>query len=74
MLTRSMVEKRTNFFRDNYTTEFVYDGEDIILELDGNNTVKALFVHGEGIDDPLMMIRDENDNQIFEDKEVYSWH
>lgn len=30
-------------------------------------------MHGEGIDDPLMMIRDENSNQIIEDSEVYGY-
>ncbi|EQC44170.1 RHS repeat-associated core domain-containing protein [Bacteriovorax sp. Seq25_V] len=59
--------------KNSYLKRFVYDGEDIILELDGENKIKALFVHGEGIDDVLMMIRDENDNELFEDDESYAY-
>ena len=45
----------------NYFRGFVYDGEDIILEYDQNNTPVAFYFHGPGIDYPLGMIRKEKD-------------
>ncbi|MFQ5850525.1 MAG: RHS repeat domain-containing protein [Candidatus Binatia bacterium] len=39
-------------------TRYVYDNEDILLELDGTNTVTARYTHGPGIDEPLIMARD----------------
>ena len=35
------------------TTRYVYDGEDILLEYDGNNLLQARYTHGPGIDEPL---------------------
>ena len=35
------------------TTRYVYDGEDILLEYDGTNTLQARYTHGPGIDEPL---------------------
>ncbi|MGB2723708.1 MAG: LamG-like jellyroll fold domain-containing protein, partial [Nitrospira sp.] len=32
---------------------YVYDGEDILLEYDGNNLLQARYTHGPGIDEPL---------------------
>jgi RHS repeat-associated protein len=39
-------------------TRYVYDNEDIILEYDGENRLVAEYIHGPGIDEPLMMERD----------------
>jgi YD repeat-containing protein len=39
-------------------TRYVYDNEDIILEYDGENRLVAEYLHGPGIDEPLMMERD----------------
>ena len=36
-------------------TRYVYDNEDILLELDGANNVLARYTHGPGIDEPLIM-------------------
>jgi RHS repeat-associated protein len=36
-------------------TRYVYDNEDILLELDGSNNVVARYTHGPGIDEPLIM-------------------
>jgi RHS repeat-associated protein len=36
-------------------TRYVYDNEDILLELDGSNTILARYTHGPGIDEPLIM-------------------
>ena len=37
------------------TTRYVYDNEDILLELDGSNNILARYTHGPGIDEPLIM-------------------
>jgi len=36
-------------------TRFIYDNEDILLELDGSNNIVARYTHGPGIDEPLTM-------------------
>jgi len=36
-------------------TKYVYDNEDILLELDGSNNITARYTHGPGIDEPLVM-------------------
>jgi RHS repeat-associated protein len=36
-------------------TRYVYDNEDILLELDGSNNIIARYTHGPGIDEPLIM-------------------
>ena len=45
---------------DGVITRYVYDNEDIILELNGSNNIQARYVHGPGIDEPLMMTRGGN--------------
>ena len=35
------------------TKRYIYDGEDILLEYDGNNLLQARYTHGPGIDEPL---------------------
>ena len=37
------------------TTRYVYDNEDILLELNGANAIVARYTHGPGIDEPLIM-------------------
>jgi len=44
------------------TTRFIYDNEDILLELDGSNNIVARYTHGPGIDEPLIM---EKNSQAF---------
>jgi RHS repeat-associated protein len=41
------------------TTSYVYDHEDIVLEIttDGSSTTKTVYTHGPGIDEPLAMER-----------------
>jgi RHS repeat-associated protein len=39
------------------TRRYVYDGEDILLEYDGANTLLARYTHGPGVDEPLAMSR-----------------
>ena len=36
-------------------TRYIYDNEDILLELDGSNNITARYTHGPGIDEPLVM-------------------
>jgi RHS repeat-associated protein len=42
--------------------KYVYDNEDILLELDGANQIVARYTHGPGIDEPLIM---EKNSQPF---------
>jgi len=37
------------------TTGYVYDNEDILLELDSSNNILARYTHGPGIDEPLLL-------------------
>src|SRR4029434_9831652 len=37
------------------TTRYLYDNEDILLELNGANAIVARYTHGPGIDEPLIM-------------------
>ncbi|MFQ5963836.1 MAG: RHS repeat-associated core domain-containing protein [Candidatus Scalinduaceae bacterium] len=43
----------------NGLTHFVTDGVNLLAELDENLKPKATYLHGQGIDNPLMMTRDE---------------
>ncbi len=43
-------------------TRYIYDGEDIIQELDDNNQVTATYTHGPGIDEPICL---EKNNQKY---------
>ena len=36
-------------------TRYIYDNEDILLELDGSNNITARYTHGPGIDEPLVL-------------------
>jgi len=42
---------------DSVLTQYVYDNEDILLELDGSNNIVARYTHGPGIDEPLIVER-----------------
>jgi len=44
----------------NNTMRYVYDNEDIIAILDGNNTLSNSITHGPGIDEPLVMKKGAN--------------
>lgn len=43
---------------DGVVTCYLYDGEDILYELDDSNTILARYTHGPGIDEPLIMERE----------------
>jgi len=40
---------------DSVVTQYIYDNEDILLELDGSNNIIARYTHGTGIDEPLIV-------------------
>ena len=42
------------------STSYVYDGEDILLEYDGNNVLQARYTHGPGIDEPIAVTKGAN--------------
>jgi RHS repeat-associated protein len=48
-------------------TQFRYDGEDMILEMDSKDSLIANYTFGPGIDDPLMMHRDSNNYYYVKD-------
>ncbi|MBI3324583.1 MAG: hypothetical protein HYZ92_04820 [Candidatus Omnitrophica bacterium] len=39
-------------------TRYLYDQEDILLTVDGANTLQAGVIHGPGIDQPLLLLED----------------
>ena len=55
-------------------TRYLYDNEDILLELDGGNNIVARYSHGPGIDEPLIMERDLNFSGTFEASERFFYH
>jgi RHS repeat-associated protein len=52
------VEKEINDGTTTKVARFVFDNEDILLELDGSNNITARYTHGPGIDEPLIMEKD----------------
>jgi len=40
---------------DSVVTQYIYDNEDILLELDGSNNIVTRYTHGPGIDEPLIV-------------------
>lgn len=49
------VEKEITQAGTTKVARFIYDAEDILLELDGSNNIIARYTHGPGIDEPLVM-------------------
>ena len=52
-------------------TRYIYDNEDILLELDETNTIVARYTHGPGIDEPLIIERDLDASGTFEASEKF---
>lgn len=44
-------------------TKYIYDNEDIIAEYDGDNNLTARYLHGPGIDEPVIL--DKNNNKYY---------
>lgn len=38
------------------TTRFLYDGDELVAEYDGSGTLKHRYVHGRGVDDPVIWV------------------
>ena len=55
-------------------TRYIYDGEDILLEYDGTNQLTTYYTHGPGIDEPLSMARDLNQDGTFSPDEHFFYH
>ncbi len=51
---------------DGIITCYIYDFDNILSEYDINNNITANYIHGLTIDNPLIMRRDINSDQIFE--------
>ena len=49
--------RRVERVANGVSTRYVYDGEDIAAEFDGANTAQARYIHGPGIDEPLVVER-----------------
>jgi RHS repeat-associated protein len=50
---------------DGNTTKYCYDGDQVIAEYDGNDTLLRKFVYGPGIDEPICMIDVADSNAIY---------
>jgi len=51
------IEKEVTETAVTNVTQYIYDNEDILLELDGSNNITARYTHGPGIDEPLITER-----------------
>jgi RHS repeat-associated protein len=54
-------------------TKYVYDREDILFELDENEQIKARYTHGPGIDEPISVDRDTDNNGTLETTYYYQY-
>ena len=57
------VEKEVTQAGVTKVSRFIYDQEDILLELDGSNNITARYTHGPGIDEPLII--EKGDQSFF---------
>ncbi len=55
------VEKKV----DGYSTRYVYDGDHIIAEYDGNNNLLRKYIYGPGVDQPISMIEVAQSNTTY---------
>ena len=58
---------------DGTITRFIYNYDDILYEYDDTNQIIARYTHGAGIDEPLIMDRDINQDGSFESSERFSY-
>lgn len=42
------------------TTQFVYDGDALVMEYNGSNQIQRRYVHGSGVDEPLIWYEGSN--------------
>src|SRR5690606_788144 len=50
---------------------YAYEGEDIIVEFGADDSIRAIYLHGPGIDEPNAMVREINGNGIFDESELF---
>jgi len=55
-------------------TRYLYDQKDLLLEYDGTNALTARWMHGAGIDEPLLMERDVDSSGSFSSTERFTYH
>ena len=53
---------------DGYSTRYLYDGDHVIAEYDGNNNLLRKYIYGPGIDQPVCMI------EVVDSNDVYYYH
>ena len=56
---RRRIEKNIN----GKIKRYIYDNENILIELDEENAFQRHYVHGQGIDEPLAMVEDNKDTR-----------
>jgi len=56
---RRRVEKEVTETAVTTVTQYIYDSEDVLLELDESNNITARYTHGPGIDEPLILQKGE---------------
>jgi RHS repeat-associated protein len=59
------IEKDVTINASHLMLHYLYDNEDIIAVLDGNNNVISNFTHGPGIDEPLIMKSSTSENYYY---------
>jgi len=47
------------------TTEYCYDGQQVIAEYDGSDNLLRKFIYGPGVDEPICMIDVANGNAVY---------
>ena len=57
--------RRSEKFIDGYATRYLYDGDHVIAEYDGNNNLLRKYVYGHGIDQPVSMIEVADSNAAY---------
>ncbi|MBW2149676.1 MAG: hypothetical protein JRI22_22005 [Deltaproteobacteria bacterium] len=56
---------KTVYGSPDVTTKYCYDGDQVIAEYDGNDTLLRKFVYGPGIDEPVCMIDVTDSNTVY---------
>jgi len=50
---------------DGFSTRYLYDGDHVIAEYDGNNNLLRKYIYGPGIDQPVCMIEVADSNAVY---------